>query len=90
MRVITGRKTVVELGDGALPDQATESAETAATFGNRHAEEHLAALANLCSLSNVAQTIKVHVGAANDCNKRRIGTPVLLHVFFQARDAERA
>ena len=57
-------QAVVELRDDAAADGAAELAKRARPLGDRHGEQRFARFAELGPLGDEAQTIEVHVGAA--------------------------
>src|ERR1035437_3862745 len=71
MRLRRFTDAVVELGHVARttrqrPDHLTKAPETATFFGDRYGKQRLALFAHLGALGDKAQTVEVHVGAAQN------------------------
>ncbi|OQB99569.1 MAG: hypothetical protein BWX79_03099 [Alphaproteobacteria bacterium ADurb.Bin100] len=85
---------VVELGDvagaaGQGADQFAEAPEAAALLGNRHGKQGLALFADLGALGDEAQTVEVHVGAAQDGGVGFAFGLVRGHVLLDRRHRQR-
>ena len=80
---------VIEFGDAAPSDRLTELAKTARLLRNLDCKQHLPFFADCGSLCNMAQTIKVDVGATIYDDKCFVLECMLAYVFFRASDCKR-
>ena len=63
--------SVVELSNAVLAQRGAEAAKAAALLGNSHREYRLALFADFGALGYEAQTVKIEIGARNNCSKSR-------------------
>ena len=76
---------VVEFGDVAAAHQRTELFKAARLLGQGDRQNRLALLAQLGALGDVAQAVKIHIGAAGHGNQRLAAELFALGVQLKAR-----
>ena len=78
--------SINELGCSSRMDDTVELDETAWSFGNLDTENGFSAFTKLGTLGDETESVKVHVGTADDSNELflRSNEVVILDVFLQA------
>src|SRR5690606_35984697 len=75
---------IVELGDIALLKRLDELLEAAGTLGNFYGDDRFTLLTDFGALGDITQTVKVHVGAANDRQQINTCDSFPRYIFLQA------
>src|SRR5690606_2795312 len=89
VRFTIGVIAVVEFSDLPLADRLAEGLEAARLLGNGHGDDRFTLLAQLGTLGDVAQAVKIDIGAGVDGDQHLAGDAFAGNVFLDARDAQR-
>ena len=81
---------IIEFGDQSRAEVMAQALEAAGSFGDVDREQGLAILAQRGQLRDMAQAVKIDIGAAEDGDQLPPADPLALHILLEAGQGQRA
>ena len=88
LRLIHTRVSIIKFRDRTTPQQRAETLEAARLFRNGDRENNFAAFTDFRHFRDVTQTVKIHVGTAENSDQFFIGALLAFDVFFDPGQSE--